>query len=272
MAEPNIKDNVKQLMSDLPVPIKNFLLEKLDGIAQALMQKYGLHLDQGAVLQRDLMLVLLGAREPGALAENLKQEARLDDKTLNAILEDVNKQVFVPLRQQLEAKPGEAPVSTTGPKPAQATPAAPPKSPQFSPPPRPVAPTMSTPMRDKTLNRLAPQGVGVSTPMPRVAAQPPANLPGVIQSRTPAPASPKAPLAAALKVAGVLRLEDHEEPRIEFRKPVAPPPAPAPSAPAQAVMLQPQTKPPAPTIAQSPVKNYNVDPYREPVDENETDR
>jgi hypothetical protein len=266
MSEPTIKDNVKQLMSDLPAPIKTFLVEQLDGIVKVLTAKYNLHVDQGGVLQRDLMLVLLGAREPGALATNLKGEAHLDTPTLTALLNDVNAQIFIPLRAQLENE-------TTSSAPSSPLPNVPIVKPTI----RPSTPTMSTPMEDKVLNRLAPQNPGVSsqvsgaskpvapdtrnpkpetspqpTPMPKVTAAPPANLPGVV---VPKPVLPQVVAPA----------------------PVAPPPAPAPKSPGVSSQVLgvsgiPKTQNLTPTISPapaSPTKSYAVDPYREQPEDHE---
>lgn len=259
MPEPTIQDSVNQLMSDLPQPIKTFLLEKLSPIAQDIMKKHALHLDQGAALERDLTLVLLGAREPSALATNLKEEAHLDDATLSAVLTDVNEQVFMPLRDALR-EGGEE----TAPTPAGA----------IVHPPLPTSRPIATPPANLP---------GVIQPK---AATPAAAAAPVVKPVTPAPAKPNAPLAAALKSAGALpMLEDHEEPHFDIKKPaVAPAPVAPPPAPAPAMRIIPTTAPAAPQAASKPApvappaaagptappaKAYAVDPYREQPEEHE---
>lgn len=296
------------VVGELPAPIRQFIADgSARAAAKGIMEKYQLHIDQGGVVEREILLLLIGMRDPAQFVQELTVEGGLDAKTVSAISEDVNAQIFVPLREKMRGQGGAEAAKPV----SQAT-----VQPVAPKPPVPSAPAMPKPV----------------APAPRVMPEPPANLPGVMMPKVPAPkpvfaasfapnaapmnapAMPKPPapaqtpqragLAGALKAAGVpltspltsqgtALLEDHEEPHIDFKKPVAPPPAPAPRVlpttmpPVQTMPVAPaMPKPPAPSIPtipmqsavapqrppmpqQPPVKSYAVDPYREQPDETE---
>lgn len=278
-------ESVAEVMQTLPPVLRTYIAEeKYAPVTQSLMSKYHLRIDQAGVLEQETMLMLMGIETPNEFTQALVEEAKLDQQTVNSIVQDVNTQIFIPLREQMrnEVGGGSQPVqSTTPPRPVVAN--AP--VPNYAPP-QPVAPPP------------------VSMPRPSVApTAPPAHAqnPFAQHNSSVAPLPPKFGVARpALTDAPVINtgklLEDHEEPHIEFAPepaPVtmpartAPPPpnlpgamppvqaplratlepaavAPAATAPAQA----PVSRAVAPTPPPAPAKPaYVSDPYREPIDE-----
>lgn len=247
-----LEESVKQVMQTLPPFIREYLSEgKYTPVAQSLMAKYKLRIDQGGVLERELMLLLMGIETPDNFVQALINEARLDQQVVNGIVTDVNDQVFTPLRKQEEVQTKQAGMQPT-PKPA----------------PKPVVPM--------------PPHIA---PLPPKIAMPKSATLGDIVRKITAPA----------QLDNSRLLEDHEEPHIDIKASVSVPKAPAtvvlkpmltpeqatelkkdippmPPAPAQMpVSKPPVTLPPVLPTPKAPlpppVTSYEVDPYREPIDE-----
>src|SRR5437016_5639315 len=124
----SLDESVKQVMRTLPPFIREYLSQgKYTSVAQGLMAKYKLRIDQGSVLERELMLLLMGIENPSEFVQALTEEAHIDQQTVNSLTKDINDQVFLPLRKQEEeeSKKVAAPI---------------PSKPVPSPAPKPVAP------------------------------------------------------------------------------------------------------------------------------------
>lgn len=238
---------MKQVMQTLPLFIREYLSQgKYTTVAQGLMSKYKLRIDQGSVLERELLLLLMGIENPAEFTQALSEDARLDKETVDGLVKDINDQMFIPLRKE-EERLSKAPVQQL-PKPVAPTatprPVAP-SAPHIAPlPPKMTLPTKASPLGDTLRSIMAPK-----------------------------------PLDTAKL------LEDHEEPHIEFKptpalapsEPVAPKeavPVPvAPPIPSQPPVVPqpfaPKIAPPAPPKMPPlpPLTSYGSDPYREPLDE-----
>ena len=142
--EITLNESVAEVMRSLPPAIQEYLAqERYTPIAKGLMTKYQLRIDQGGVLEREIMLLLMGIENPDEFTQTLAEEARLDQQTINGITHDVNDQIFVPLQEEMKRSGSEVPMT---PKVEQQT--AKPVIPQpqkyfhlenkIPPPPRPV--------------------------------------------------------------------------------------------------------------------------------------
>lgn len=101
--ELSFEESLKQVMQTLPPVIRDYLTQgKYTVVSKNLMAKYGLRIDQGSVLEREIMLLLMGVETPSEFMEALAEEAKLDQKTVGGIVQDVNDQIFVPLREEEE--------------------------------------------------------------------------------------------------------------------------------------------------------------------------
>ncbi len=250
-----LDESIKQVMQTLPPPIRNYLGQgKYSVVAQRLVVTYGLHIDQGTILEREIMLLLMGIENPDEFVQALAQEAKLDQETINGIAQDVNAQIFVPLREEMQ-KAATAPQSP--PTPMQ-PPARPVVLPPHYAPPRPVqaasivkrvmpapppAPRMNIPPARPPISvPVPPPPPPASRAMPRPTEMPPFSFSSVIEANPSLPQRqqqeyiskvpkyvppPKQPTPAALKVAPApvmqkpaqpmninRMLEDHEEPSI----------------------------------------------------------
>jgi len=270
--EQTFEDSVAQVMQTLPPIIRAYLAKgTYTEVAKKMTTKYGLRIDQAGVLERELMLLLMGIETPPEFVQALMEEARLDKKIVDSIVLDVNEQVFIPLRAE-EQKIGMSKMS----EPAII-------------PPKGITNLIK---KDEPSAPLPPK--------PTISTRPSTTLGDVVRSVL---------LAPAKLLDSKLLLEDHEEPSPSLKsletpapKPVEPPKtAPAASEPAekpqalgsriipnfapvnlpgalpevQAPFVPPHPEEPAaPLLAEAskpaPLpsnKSYAADPYREPIDE-----
>ncbi len=218
-----LEESIKQVMQTLPPVIRAYLAEgKYTMVAKGLMSKYGLRIDQGGVLEREIMLLLMGIENPDDFTKALATEARLDQKMISGIVQDINTQIFIPLREaEMKGKTGGVPA----PAPQPARPAsvgvpryAPPATvlpPQRSYAPPPQSPRYANQQDDAAVNAFVhrvepspattppqpppPPSISVIKPPPAPPAVeqrpgPPPNLPGAVAPKSDIlPPAPKAP-------------------------------------------------------------------------------
>lgn len=260
MTELTLEQSLKQILPTLPLPIQKFFEQrKLGETAHILMERYALHVDQGAILERELMLLLLGLENPEQFAEALYAELPISKQTVQDIIADVNAQIFVPLREEMRKGPN------TEVKPPQAQSAA------ASAPPREVV------LQPRTT--IIPANPNLPLRPAQMFASVPRYIPPKkyfnLQNKIPHPQS--FPVPSPQPPASRL-LEDHEEPHIDISEKVqvvSPPTIqrkvyePPPNLPG-AIQPLPIPEPPPPPLPPKPKPAvpsvpYSADPYREPV-------
>ena len=242
------------------------------------MEKYLLHVDQGAILENQLALVLLGLQGPDEFASELYEQLPISEQTVKDILADLNRDVFVPIREEMRkggaaamvpAKPAATPVSVPA---AVEAPRASAPAPQMHlqnkipPPSSPTPPVQAVP-------RLAPSPSVAPLPpklvMPRVN-----NTIGVpIRPMLPAP-SPKATegtalgeeLSASSPSVNLISRPPTPPASVAPRVPTAPVPPNLPGTNIPVPAQAPRAVPVAPKAPTPIVKQYSSDPYREPID------
>ena len=162
--------SIEQLIVKVPAPVRSFILDELPSASESLMNRYRLHVDQGGVLETELLLMLLGQSTPKEFVDALAKSG-VPEETVRQITDDVNKEVFMRLRRAEQE--GEAlPSSPTG------------KS-ELMNRPQPSVPAerpARTPVQDIGGVRKPALAVEVTQPAPKQVAPPP-NLPG----QAPAP-------------------------------------------------------------------------------------
>ena len=188
----NLEENITEVIRMLPPAIHDYVTQgNYTVVAQHLMKKYGLRIDQGGILEREILLLLIGIDTPDEFTQALVEEAKIEEQVVGSIIQDMNDQVFVPLREA-ERKNGTLPQeqnsASTSPHPVTPPPAAP-VSPlpirMAMPPVRAAQPLPSgIPLPSEQINRIS--NIAPRSAMP----PPPVNLPG---SMPPAPAPAPAP-------------------------------------------------------------------------------
>lgn len=99
MDEDDIKDGIAVLLNQAPQPVQDFILNKLSTLTLDLTVEYALHLDQGAVLERELLLMLLGQVSPAEFS-NILKESGIPSADVRSILDELNEQVFKKLLKE----------------------------------------------------------------------------------------------------------------------------------------------------------------------------
>ncbi|MDD3531510.1 MAG: hypothetical protein PHV99_02905 [Candidatus Pacebacteria bacterium] len=246
-----LDESIKQVMQTLPPAVRNYLAQgRYTTVAKNMMTKYGLRIDQGGVLERELMLLLLGVETPDDFVQTLRTEATISDENIRSIVREVNEQIFVPLRNEMMRQPAAAgsQASAATPHPATAQGAVPEKFFHLENKlaPRPTQPSVTPTLATPQPVRPAMQPAVVATPS--TLAQAIGNAlsakPKVVQPRPAfsniAPLPPKfvSPHPSLKATEGTAKtfgnqvspkpstlLEDHEEPHLELKKPQPPSPA-----------------------------------------------
>ena len=278
-------------MHTLPPAIRHYLAQgTYSTVTQNLRNKYHLTAGQATVLQNEIVMLLMGVENPDEFSRSLVADALLDQPTVTSIAQDVNTQIFIPLRTGMQNGPTTPPSPIAKPVPPQAprvtvpTPNyAPPRPPTPTPPPGRPAPVVSHPIYEPPSSIIQanpalptrPQEEYITkspkyVPPPRVAPRPPAPRPSVSampQRPTQLPIQrPSQAPAQQVSASATKMLEDHEEsspsidalktpPRPEFRAPAAriiPPPPNLPGA------MTPPASIPSP--ASSPVRSIPPTP------------
>ena len=255
-------------MENVPAPVRAFLVSpERNRIVLALVQKHRLHVDQGAVLERDLIFMLLGIITPAEFAESL-QKSGVPQETLASLVRDVNEQIFVRLRKK-EQTEGVTPA----PKIIGVSPVSPIKA--VSVQTANVRTMQSDIAEMKGAPHAAPRIImptATAAPLrPNMIVHPPLPTPEATTSR-PAP-----------MISQPETIATRFEPPPLSSRPVPPPPPNLPGVAAsttfQSSSIPAQKEPVAPVPFPKPLqtpsavpasKTYNTDPYREPMDETKT--
>ena len=266
-------------MQTLPPVVRDYLTEgKYTTVAKGLMTMYGLRIDQGGVLEREIMLLLMGVDTPDEFMQALAEEAKLDQKTVDSIVQDVNTQIFIPLREE-EMSAGGGGMNAQ--QPVESAEPAKPMMPPPPPPPRSVNILSRPPATELPKGTFAPPPQSpryinqnqedISSFIHTVPTQQPKPINRII-NKIPPPAQTTPAATPAKPIDNTRLLEDHEEPHIEFNKPAAETPlrqALRAAVPQNlpGAMPGPTASPTSPQATQGTApKPYTVDPYHEPIE------
>lgn len=99
----NIQKIIEERFGQLPVDIQkaiasNDLAQKFTAIAN----KNSLHIDQNGALQNETLLVMLGIEPAKDYVGNLERELEVSRVQAQSIAEDINKEIFMSIRQSLQ--------------------------------------------------------------------------------------------------------------------------------------------------------------------------
>lgn len=289
--EPTLEQSIAQLLSKAPAPVRKFILNDLSVATQRLMERYKLHVDQAGVLEAELLIMLVGQSKPEDFVRALV-DAGIANETVQAIVGDINTEVFKRIREEEREQPQENQLMTEstyiGPKPPVARAPVPiysplPASSAPSVPPSRVEPPPNLPGQMPEPTRPVPPPPHIEVPAPVAAPQPAKEAPVPQQDPHNRIIHTMARDMEAVK-SGVdpLRVAHPAPPSWAEAQtkpaPVVPPPPvvpPQPQVEHPAPPIAPSSIPPAPAVHEAPhpqealrthLKQYGVDPYREPVE------
>jgi hypothetical protein len=192
--ELTLEEDLRQRLGALPMPVRDYLTKGgIEETARTMTTRYRLHVDDGAVLARELLLVLMGIEQPAELAQTLQSELGLTPDQIKAILTDINTEVFQPLQDKMRAAPKAPVAAAPTPQPAPAAPRS--------------APAPAAPQPVRTVNEAVHTARQVAPPpnLPGAGAEPNIGIasdPNVTVYAAPKPAAvtPPAPPAAPVPV------------------------------------------------------------------------
>ncbi len=95
-----IEDRLAELPSDVQEAIASANFDKQ---VQDIATKHQLHIDQASTLGDEILLVMLGFSSPDAFATTLADKLHISPETAAAITEDATNQLFMPIRQSMQA-------------------------------------------------------------------------------------------------------------------------------------------------------------------------
>ena len=291
---PSFEESVRRMLKTVPQPIRT-AVEKgtYTTLAKELAAKHSLHVDQGGVLEREILLLLLGLENADEFAQTLTTDIGLPQKTVTSVIQDLNTRLFVPLREEMRKANPQQPASqaqtNTQPKkpttPVLAKPvgaALPPRpiaspAPHFGavpPPPKPqvvpnaalkealasikpkneLPPKKFLPGQEAVFGSFAPKKPeDPALTPPKTTPVPP--KPSAPPEQTPPTSKPTPPAAFPAR------------PMPIPAKPAAPvPPTPPKPVATPAVALAQQNTPSQPAPIKSAPEKYKLDPYREPIE------
>ncbi|MFH1170339.1 MAG: hypothetical protein V1704_02170 [Candidatus Vogelbacteria bacterium] len=95
---------INEALAKLPKVLQEIIIstETADKI-QAIGQKYQLHIDQMGALDEEINNVLFGILRADKLPEKIKTRLGVDQPTTDAIVHDLNDQIFLKIRESLQA-------------------------------------------------------------------------------------------------------------------------------------------------------------------------
>lgn len=284
MDDINLEDSIEILLGKVPKPVHDYVLNDLSDEVRRLMDKYQLHVDQGGVLQRELLLMLLGQEEPAEFMQDLGK-AGISDATIQSLMIDINEEIFKPLRAKEQGRPVE--------RVAPPQPAPPPPPPAPVPEPAPTVPEaitqdmrgMRTMQADMQMAQQqppwGPQYVApvYAPPQPYPAYQPVAYM----QPQQPQTQTYWVPVTVPIQQPQMQYMPQpvYQQPATPpqpapppppvIETPPAPTPAPVPEPAAWVPPPPPDWQPPPPlpqfeSREEPPIKKeFGADPYREPI-------
>lgn len=119
----SIANQIEQRMAELPQDVRDVVNSaQLGTNLRAIGQAHGLHIDQIAVLEDEVMLVMLGFFEPEDFNNQIATQLRLSTLDATAIAQEINQVIFLPIRESMIAFAASKRKAPVVPEPAQAKP------------------------------------------------------------------------------------------------------------------------------------------------------
>ncbi len=101
-SEQEIQQDIEKAISELPTPIQELIAkDEWKPWVANVVKRNNLNLDQGTVLETEIFMLMIGVSTMAEMRSHLKDEARLPESVLTAVISDVNELILDPLKQQL---------------------------------------------------------------------------------------------------------------------------------------------------------------------------
>jgi hypothetical protein len=248
------EDQVEKALNAAPKAVREVLDDGiLDLQVAKLSQEHRLHVDQIGLVASCAQNILIGLLSPTQFVTELKAVG-IQEQTAATILQSLNQEMFKPIHEKLRAEKEEKPVSM----PEFSVPA-PSQKPTPAPTPRYEAPKPSMPVAPPEAMRPLPPEPPISA-LPSAPPQPP---PPVFEP--PPPQAPSMPLMRTMEH-DVEEMKEGKAPLPFMAPPAAPTPSPVPAPRPQSAPSPAPSSTPTEQEVHDTLKQYGIDPYREPVE------
>ncbi len=98
-AQKLIEDRLKELPADVRDAV---LANDLGERVRAIGERNHLHIDQTGSLEEETVLVMLGFADPREFVDQLQESLHVDETTALALAEEVNDEIFRPIRESMK--------------------------------------------------------------------------------------------------------------------------------------------------------------------------
>ncbi len=96
-------EHLSKAFEGAPAYVKEYINSgAFEDFARTLPERFSLHVDVAEEVANEIFLVLLGVETPADLEEALRNEFTLSNETVSLILDAVNADIFIPLREKLK--------------------------------------------------------------------------------------------------------------------------------------------------------------------------
>ncbi|QQG38030.1 MAG: hypothetical protein HYS26_00540 [Candidatus Kaiserbacteria bacterium] len=174
----DLDKKIAERLKELPKVVRDAIESAdVENLLRKMADTHKLHLDQWERLENEVMLTLLGFSEINELQANIGREVGVDEKTAAALAGDISKEVFEPIREELERQlehPEAKAEEVSGEEAARrqilsaseesVVPAAPPATPPATATPAPITATPAEPTPPKLDSAPAAPPVAPATP------------------------------------------------------------------------------------------------------------
>jgi hypothetical protein len=98
-----LEEILAERFAALPVTVQSAINDaSVEEKLRTLAGKHKLHLDQWVLLENEIMLTLLGISDPEDMAENIAKEVNVSKEVAEALVNDIAREIFTPIRELLQ--------------------------------------------------------------------------------------------------------------------------------------------------------------------------
>lgn len=99
----DVEKVIQERFKKLPVPIQKAIKSAaVEKRLRDMSNEHKLHLDQWQALENEVMLTLFGFQPLSELSKNIQESVEIDEQTANMITSNITKEIFMPIREELE--------------------------------------------------------------------------------------------------------------------------------------------------------------------------
>lgn len=105
---------IKEQFLSLPKVVQDIITDSgWQFTIRDIIKKFNLRIDQGGIIEQEVMFVMFGFEDADTFVENIQREAKLDAKVANELADEVARIIFAPLRAALMKETDDASGNTT---------------------------------------------------------------------------------------------------------------------------------------------------------------